>query len=42
MTEIIREVIMKGVMVGDTVFGGGGVKDNIRKEGVIAGWWDMV
>jgi hypothetical protein len=42
MTEMIREVIMKGVMVADSVFGGGGVKDSIRKEGVIARWWDMV
>ena len=33
---------MKGVKVGDTIFGGGGVKDDGKKEGVIAGWWDMV
>jgi len=33
---------MKGVKVGDTVFGGGDVKDDGEKEGVIAGWWDMV
>ena len=38
----MREVIMKGVKVGDAVFGGGGVKDDGKKEGVIAGWWDMV
>ena len=38
----IREVIMKGVKVGDSVFGEGGVKDDSKKEGVIAGWWDMV
>lgn len=26
----------------DTVLGGGGVKDSSKKEGVIAGWQDMV
>jgi hypothetical protein len=33
---------MKGVKVRDTIFGGGGAKDDGKKEGVIAGWWDMV
>jgi hypothetical protein len=33
---------MKGVKVRDTIFGGGGVKDDSEKEGVIAGWWIMV
>lgn len=33
---------MKGVKVGNSVYGEGDVKDDSKKEGVIAGWWDMV